>query len=44
MHVSITNQQRESKENKPMPSHAAFLKNGKQKQKTDENKNEEPER
>ena len=27
-----------------MPSHAAFLKNGKQKQKTDENKNEEPER
>lgn len=27
-----------------MPSHAAFLKNGKQKQKTDENKNEEPDR
>lgn len=38
------NQQRESKENKLMPTYAATLKNGKQKQKTHKSKNEEPER
>ena len=38
------NQQRESKENKLMPTYAAILKNGKQKQKTNKSKNEEPER
>lgn len=38
------NQQRESKENKLMPTYAAILKNGRQKQKTHKSKNEEPER
>ena len=41
---NMDNQQRESKEDKPMPLYAAILKNRKQKQKTDENKNGEPQR
>ena len=38
------NQKSQCKENKSMLSYAAILKNEKQKQKTPENKNEEPER